>query len=176
MSFNPKKPEVSFFTVMFQNIDWSLLLTYNGLLSFLEELKIRYKLYEYIIKEELAIPEDLAEEEYISLFALDDEMYDYVYYKGWTETIPMILTYIMFLTGSYWISFFIIAWSYDEISDYYINEFHADNMDESEPPEVDEFESPVYEPTFFYYDIHNYSDYELLYFHYIHRFRRKYKF
>lgn len=172
-----KDNNYSFFTLMFKGLAWKEALTsFKGLLAIIKEVKFRFSLYNEIMQEDHYVPEDLLEQDFDSVYGLDDELYDYGYYKGWTETIPMFLIFFMFLTGSYSLALIVITWCFDEVWYYYNNEFHADNVDENEPPEIDEYDSPVYEASFLFYDIHNKEDYDLLYYNYINRFRKSYYF
>jgi hypothetical protein len=88
----------------------------------------------------------------------------------------MFLIFFMFLTGSYSLALIVITWCFDEVWYYYNNEFHADNIDENEPPEIDEYDSSSYEPNFEFYDSHTLEDYDFLYYQYINRFRKSYYF
>jgi hypothetical protein len=66
-------------------------------------------LYDELIKVDYFVPEDLSEEEFESVYGLDDDLYDYCYYKSWTETIPMFLIFFMFLTGSYSLALIVVT-------------------------------------------------------------------
>lgn len=171
-----EKPEVPFFTLMFKNLPWHEMFTFDGLIRLIENVKTRYDLYESIISDDYYANDDMLEEDFNMNYDLDDELYDFVYYKSWTETIPMVLTYLMFLNSWYWLAIIIITWSYDDVEEHYLNEFHIDNIEDSEPQEPDEMDSHLYEPDFFFFDIHSIKDYELLYYQYIDRFKKRYRF
>lgn len=172
-----KEPSSSFFNIVFKGVNWKhLFSSFSNLLFTYRDVKARVSLYLYIFRLEHNIPDDLNDEDFKNIYDLDDELYDFRYYKGWTETLPMFLLFFMFFTGSYSMFIFILGWSFDDFSEYFNNEFHGDNMDDNEPPDIDEFDSFVYEVDFTFYDSHTLADYNLLYYHYINRFRKSYSF